>query len=115
LTIEAWPFNIETSQLPDAPPLITSYYPFHGSYKFCPDPARDISVIIKDEMPDIQQFFMDNVNVEGLLLSMKPIAQDGVFPLPCRPLPQSIPFFCPWLLASHTSAWMINTTRSSGK
>jgi len=83
--------------LPDAPQLIMSHYLSYGSYKFCPDLARQHLIhSIQDEMPDIAAAFMDNVNVRCPPTQYETTVQDVIYPLTtfADPLPQSTPVPC---------------------
>src|SRR5882724_5755446 len=121
LTTEAWPLNhgtLRPSRCPFAY-YISLLFPwelqilsrsskgiFHSSYK--------------TRCPTLQQPSWMMSMSGGLLLSMKPTAQDGIYPLPLQNPRHSPLLFCvPLLQTSYALAWtintsahMINTTRS---
>src|SRR5882724_11325206 len=111
LTTQAWPLNCGTFR-PSRCPL--AYYislPFPWELQIMSRSCKGIfHSSYKMRCPTLQQPSWMMSMSEGLLLSTKPTAQDGIYPLLLwNPQHSPLPFCVPLLQTSHASAWMVNT------
>src|SRR5882724_5339746 len=112
LTTKAWPLNHRTLQPSRRPSAYYVSLPFPWELQILSRSCKGIfHSSYKMRCPTLQQPSCMMSMSEGLLLSTKPTAQDGIYTLLLwNPKHSPLLFCAPLLQTSHASAQMVNTS-----